>query len=43
MKQDPALVDALAARVAPHVRLLGHRELIKVARMKHESTKPKVA
>lgn len=34
MKADPALSDALAAALAPHVVLLGHRELLRVARMK---------
>ena len=35
MKSDPSLTDALAAKLAPHVTLLGHRELLHVARMKH--------
>ena len=33
MKADPALVDELAAALEPHVMLLGHRTLIRVARM----------
>ena len=34
MKADPALVDAMAAQLAPHVTLLGHRALLHVARLK---------
>ena len=35
MKADPTLVDEMAHRLEPHVLLLGHRELIRVARMRH--------
>ena len=34
MKSDPAIADAVAEALAPHVRLLGHRELIRVARVR---------
>ena len=38
MKADPALVDELAAALEPHVMLLGHRTLIRVARMARASS-----
>ena len=38
MKADPSLVDELAARLEPRVVLLGHRELIRVARLAHKRT-----
>jgi hypothetical protein len=35
MKTDPTLVDEMARQLEPHVVLLGHRELIRVAQMRH--------
>ena len=52
MKADPALADDLADALAPHVVLLGHRELLRVARMcaadgqapqPHSHTRPRAA
>jgi hypothetical protein len=40
MKADPQAADALATRLEPHVKLLGHRELMRVARMKAAASKP---
>ena len=39
MKSDPKRVDELAALLQPHVRLLGHRELIRVARLAREKVR----
>lgn len=35
MKSDPSLLDELASRLEERVVLLGHRELLRVARMAH--------
>lgn len=43
MKADPASVDALAALLQPHVRLLGHRELLRLARLKREAARLRAA
>ena len=41
MKADPALADDLADALAPHVVLLGHRELLRVARMRAAGDSPR--
>ena len=33
---DMALVDKVASLVAPHVELVGYREIIELARRKHQ-------
>ena len=38
MKSDPKRADELAAQLEPHVVLLGHRELLRVARMARENS-----